>query len=167
MRKFKVGDRVCRVESRTDFARMPVGATDTVEMVDQGGLTLKKYGYGHDPNMFELVKEEENRHIHHDLIIAWAKGAKIEIYNESAKVWVPSKCPAWSTICKYRIKPEPKPDVTLYARACKTAPKSGCLAGAMMVEYPDMDHNVKFTFDGETNVLKSVELINQLNKEQV
>lgn len=45
-------------------------------------------------------------HIHHDAIIAWAKGAEIEFLSESGK-WINANTPMWRTDMQYRVKPEP------------------------------------------------------------
>lgn len=43
-------------------------------------------------------------HVHKDLIIAWANGAKIEYYSESDEEWFESDRPSWNPETKYRIK---------------------------------------------------------------
>lgn len=42
---------------------------------------------------------------HKDLIEQWAQGEEIQIQNESGE-WVYVKCPSWSLLSQYRIKPE-------------------------------------------------------------
>ncbi len=105
------------------------------------------------------------RHKHADLIIAWANGAKIQVkVNNGGKVWKDCDVfgpPGWYEGNEYRIKPEPKPDVVLYAHIqCRsnlnTAVIAGGLASPSLCEGED---NVKLVFDGETNTLKSVEMI--------
>jgi hypothetical protein len=88
-------------------------------------------------------------HVHAELIKAWADGAKIQ-YQCSGGDWrdVVRNSPTWNISETYRIKPEPKPDVvqTLYLH----------LGGA----YPTgAGPNIKAIFDGETGVLKDVQLI--------
>lgn len=47
------------------------------------------------------------RHKHYELIIQWAEGAQIEIFD--GKNWQPSEQPEWLPNREYRIKPaEPK-----------------------------------------------------------
>jgi len=46
------------------------------------------------------------QHIHHDAIIAWAKGAEIEFLSDNNK-WVNANTPMWWTDMQYRVKPEP------------------------------------------------------------
>ena len=91
---------------------------------------------------------------HHDLIVAWAKGADIQWYDGST--WITTPYPGWGAEQSYRIKPEPKPDVILY----------GCVVkGSVFICNIDTlkikTDNVKFIFDGETGKLKKAEVINE------
>ena len=102
-------------------------------------------------------------HKHHDLIVAWAKGADIQWYDGST--WITTPHPGWATQHSYRIKPEPKPDVILY----------GCVVKKHWTEYEEegsvficnidtlkiKTDNVKFIFDGETGKLKKAEVIDE------
>ena len=102
------------------------------------------------------------KHKHYDLIFAWANGAKIECFD--GQLWVGLENPRWYFNDTYRIKPEPKPDVVLYAYAKNYNGKSyGHLSSAMLLEdlwlMSDIKANIKLTYDGETRTLKSVELI--------
>ena len=112
--------------------------------------------YFYESNLFELVTEKENTvttekkpHKHRDLIIAWANGATIQICLDTG-YWCDDPYPAWDGEFVYRIKPEPKPDQSR----------------TMFVElHPKLDNafnkpNLKLTFDGETEKLKAVEIIN-------
>lgn len=47
--------------------------------------------------------DQSDWHPHHDLIVAWARGAEIEGYNMG--VWRDVEHPDWSLI-RYRIKPD-------------------------------------------------------------
>ena len=51
------------------------------------------------------VVDKINWHKHHDLIIAWAKGAEIEYQFLNFPTWKSAKNPSWFTDYKYRIKP--------------------------------------------------------------
>jgi hypothetical protein len=44
------------------------------------------------------------KHKHADLIIAWANGAKIQVFSLGG--WSDALTPAWDSGMKYRIKPE-------------------------------------------------------------
>ena len=112
-------------------------------------------------------------HKHAALIKAWAEGATIQVnFPNDAERWTDTPDPAWGTSYsrKYRIKPEPKPDLVVnavmefkekwkhpYIRCNWTG---GCPAG--------YQHNLKlglpviaFTFDGETDQLKKVEIVSK------
>jgi hypothetical protein len=45
-------------------------------------------------------------HPHHDIIVAWAKGAKIECYAVSTRKWVTTPYPLWAETTQYRVKPK-------------------------------------------------------------
>ncbi len=100
-----------------------------------------------------------NKHKHHDLIVAWAKGAKIQaLSNTKQDIWWDIDSPKWSETTIYRIKPEPKPDVVLYGKAQVAKDiKYGEVLSVGDVRY-DYD-NVQFTFDGETHKLIKVEVL--------
>ena len=114
MSKFKVGDKVRRVKLSQHiiiFAGMGVGEVDVVTRVLIETMDLEKYGVGHNMDYFELVEDTSKHHEHHDLIIQWAKGAKIEYYSTTFDEWLADDCPSWKTSASYRIKPPvPKTD---------------------------------------------------------
>ena len=107
-------------------------------------------------------------HKHADLIKAWADGAKIQCRTNSVCTWADIAGPSWSNDCDYRIKPEPKPDIVVnsimeFKHKWKTPSLRcswegiECPAGYMhnLIGF----HHIRYTFDGETEVLKSVELV--------
>jgi len=47
------------------------------------------------------------QHVHHDAIIAWAKGAQMQSLSETTGNWFDVETPLWQEKGKYRIKPEP------------------------------------------------------------
>ena len=51
------------------------------------------------------VVDTSNYHKHHDIIVAWAKGAKIESQSPYDTRWNSVKSPCWFKDYKYRIKP--------------------------------------------------------------
>ena len=88
---------------------------------------------------------------HAELIKAWADGAEIEWEYEGE--WFDAVGnPEWQTNVKYRIKPEPKPDIY-------------CMEYFYLSDDGDWmstncsPANLKLTFDGETNKLKSAEVL--------
>jgi hypothetical protein len=94
------------------------------------------------------------KHKHADLIHAWADGAEIQVYcNDST--WEDVDYPAWGGGIKYRIKPEPKPDVVKHFFV-----ESHFWAGIRLSEASQLDTPVlSITFDGETGKLKSAEVL--------
>ena len=106
-----------------------------------------------------------NKHKHYELIIAWANGAEIE-YKDSFNMWNYHENPIWLINEEYRIKPEPKPDVVLYAYS-KPYEKNGISLitnGYIRYEniFPLKEYskpNIKLTYDGESKELKSAEVI--------
>jgi len=99
-------------------------------------------------------------HKHAELIKAWADGAEIQLNVSPKSGWKDTHQPSWRPSYEYRIKPEPKPDVVLFAWAVLTSyHQLSNQPFGMMRKDPLPADNVKFTFDGETGVLKSVEMI--------
>lgn len=94
-------------------------------------------------------------HKHHDLIVAWAKGADIQWYDGSA--WATTLYPGWAPQHSYRIKPEPKPDrvVLGYVNNCGYVWNPGTGIWNQEVK------NLRLTIDGETGKLKKAEVIDE------
>lgn len=96
-------------------------------------------------------------HKHAELIKAWADGHQIQYRHNGQMGWtsIGDYPPEWSLNTEYRIKPEPKPDVSFYARL-----ELDNLPKRVQVMDPDPQlHNVKLTFDGETGELKAAEVL--------
>jgi hypothetical protein len=91
------------------------------------------------------------RHKHADLIIEWANGAQIQYYDAIMRRWDDTKNPVWNETIKFRIKPEPKPDVMVQFHAVDYSVYSAM--------YFDRIPNLKLTFDGETGELKAAEVM--------
>ena len=89
------------------------------------------------------------KHKHAELIKAWADGAEIETLSKLQKCWVEVSHPAWEEDYEYRIKPEPKPNEVRFYRLWHE--------GSFWCD--EYSANIKATFDGETNKLKSAEVI--------
>jgi hypothetical protein len=152
---FKVGDRVKLICS---FAYGTLGTVIGYPDWIKGGKNDGSVVYvRRDPagphdclryheSELELISNTKH-HKHHDLFIAWAKGAKIQFRQPSLKEWHDTDRPMWDVEMDYRIKPEPKPDVV----------KEWGVAQVGITNA--LDPNVKFTFDGETGKLKAVELL--------
>ena len=101
------------------------------------------------------------KHKHYDLILAWANGAEIQYYFYDK--WSPVKNPNWDNETEYRIKPEPKPDIVLYSYSTKLNFDFASLTNARSLDHLrkniETKPNIKLTYDGDTNELKSVEKI--------
>jgi hypothetical protein len=108
------------------------------------------------PQDFRLKPE---RHLHQDLIDAWKSGAIIQsqVFNEH---WVDSfdNKPLWSEDIKYRIKPQPKPDIVGYLEIHGQVNSTDIFVGIITSDYW-LGDNVKVVLCGETLKLKSVEII--------
>jgi hypothetical protein len=91
------------------------------------------------------------KHIHADLIHAWANGAEIEVRRSKNAPWDRCETPRWYSDFEYRIKQEPVPDVVAhyYATICSVS-----LASRF-----DRVPNLKLTFDGAAGKLKSAEVL--------
>ena len=91
-------------------------------------------------------------HKHAEAIKAWADGKKIQYRSDEIKDWqdMPICTPSWFEDVEYRIKPEPLivEDHVYYSESINTWNNAS-------FKKP----NIRFTFDGETKELKSVEII--------
>lgn len=100
-------------------------------------------------------------HKHAKLIKAWADGAKIQVrfYGND---WQDIECnkPLWITDYEYRIKPEPKPDVILYASWFrKTIGNTTGDKDLALCWQWGCDGVLSITMDGETGKLKAAEVL--------
>ena len=102
-------------------------------------------------------------HKHHDLIVAWAKGAQIQcqVFGKPNQ-WFDIDNPDWLDAYTYRIKPNP--DVVLYKYICT---KGFTYTRDSLEDYGDTKGkegnfpNLKLILDGETGKLKKAEVINE------
>jgi hypothetical protein len=93
------------------------------------------------------LEEKIMKRVHHDLIVAWAAGAKIQICVFS--VWEDIETPSWDHDLEYRIKPEPKPN---YVELTSLYQPDG-------YEWKHLGF-FRVTFNGDTKKVLSVEVIN-------
>ena len=112
-----------------------------------------------------LPEPKRQPHKHAVFIKAWADGALIECKQDNGD-WYKICSPLWDAT-EYRIKPEPKPDIVVNTlmefKESWRSPSirrvwNGLRPGGYQYDvgrYPQ----VRYTFDGETNELKSVEII--------
>lgn len=158
---FKKGDRVCYNCATHEYScgkiqRGGIYTVSTVEKVSWGQIiTLKEFGdFTWSGCNFTLEEQDTSKHHkHHDLIIAWAKGAKIESRPFGNGAWGSPRPPQWLDHYEYRIKPEPKPDIVSNIMVVRPIP-----VGSLCSDGKHYDE-VKCTYDGETGKLKAVELI--------
>ena len=97
-------------------------------------------------------------HPHAELIKAWADGAEIQTLVTPEWGWEDVKNPRWDENNTYRIKPQPKPDVVIYGTAI-LSPDCAIPFISRLGYLRSTSDNVKFIFDGESNVIKSAEVI--------
>ena len=107
MNKFKTGDKIVRVSNGSSYNfTLPIGFKATViEGYKYKDQELLSKGIIND--LWELAEDTSKHHVHHDLIIAWAKGAKIEYDSASLLVWKLIDKPGWHKDMRYRVRPPP------------------------------------------------------------
>ncbi len=93
--------------------------------------------------------QQNKRHKHADLIIAWANGAEIEFQHATGNWYGVPSHPYWSEGVEFRIKPAKPKDIvkTMFVEV------DPCLDNAYD------KYNLKLTFDGETKKLVKSEVI--------
>ena len=112
--EFKVGDKF--VVTKESFRQQ--GYTHVYVVTDvtpHGSIHFTDHN-GHESLVFKPEIEkyiETEKHIHHDLIVAWAKDPKgviIQYFFKQEGEWRDTVCnnPLWETGTKYRIKPKTK-----------------------------------------------------------
>lgn len=98
-------------------------------------------------------------HKHAELIKAWADGAEIEVSYlvvgaDGWSEWKVEEYPRWyDPMARFRIKPEPKPDIVAF--------RNLSIDGSLNVSIANDSHlnEWRLTFDGETRKLKSAEVL--------
>jgi hypothetical protein len=104
MSKFKVGDKVEKLDGRPFISGYYVHTVDSIErdkiwFVESEAWLSSKFlqlACGHP-------EDTSKYHKHHDLIIQWAKGAEIELLDYNG-VWENVTTPSWGKYTEYRIK---------------------------------------------------------------
>jgi len=101
-------------------------------------------------------------HIHADLIKAWADGAKVQyqvfVPYHNQHEWFNTDTPNWSENCAWRIKPEDNPDIIVKGFAGLVEYSVNPNHRVYINHFP-RTYNVLFMFDGTTNQLKLVKMI--------
>tara|TARA_R110002051_G_C8565057_1_gene474851 strand:+ start:164 stop:541 length:378 start_codon:yes stop_codon:yes gene_type:complete len=98
----KVGDLVEFINGNTYQGKLHNKVTSISDCGDYIGINGKSTGTRR--SWLKLV-DTSNWHKHHDVIIAWAKGAEIEYYSRSKSRWGTDTFPYWTRNMQYRIKP--------------------------------------------------------------
>ena len=159
---FKVGDKVRRLEDCNLPLRgisRAAGTISTVSKVSDAGSWMGLVGQTHDvcdpvpfaTHVYELVKPDKVPHVHAEVIKAWADGATIQVHRGGkTDTWEDHVSPSFAKEFKYRVKPEPKPDVKQIMSPTLWNPVKKGTFFTVSIEY---------TYDGETGKLKAVELI--------
>lgn len=70
------------------------------------GQTLSVYAVDIEEVQQKVLEDTSKFHVHHDLIIAWAKGAKIQFSAGDGYSWLNTNKPEWNSDYLYRIQPE-------------------------------------------------------------
>jgi hypothetical protein len=100
-------------------------------------------------------------HKHAATIKAWADGAEIQCRNECDRVWkdMAGPNPCWFEDLEYRIKPEPREDVVMTRKISILVEPNDTEPEGLVNVTAGFTRNVRFVFDGETRLLKHVELL--------
>ena len=104
MKKFKTGDRVRRKDG-TCFSNGDLEVT--VRCLEEKKVWLQESDSWTLETHLKLAEDTSKHHVHHDLIIAWAKGAEIEYESTNLFVWKLIDQPSWRENMRYRVKPTP------------------------------------------------------------
>lgn len=164
---FKVGDKVRYIGGYSiSLDRDGIYTVKSVQPSayrSAGFIQVEEFYGAFNARNFKLFEEAAHKpetaakqpHKHAALIKAWADGAEIEVKVYAVDKWVDPGIggPSWHPNSEYRIKPEPKSDVVeeqiVYHRQRDVTGATRRVVAS----------NVKYTFDGETGKLKSVEML--------
>jgi hypothetical protein len=89
------------------------------------------------------------KNIHYEAIMAWAKGAAIELHDPEKDTWHDTLNPSWYDSLTYRVKQAPKPDAVREVLLVNSLS-----AGPLLYAASPLECNCVLVFDGETNKLK-------------
>ena len=100
---------------------------------------------------------------HAELIKLWADGALIQWKDEERVGWQDcyNNLPTWSPQFKYRVKPEPKPDVVRYCCLDIDCNNNVTVRSNYFNESAVRCDNLMVVFDGETGELKDAQVLAQ------
>jgi len=89
------------------------------------------------------------KHKHYDIIMEWAKGKEIELYDGYHDTWHAIDNPTWYEDVAYRIKPEAPKDIVREALIVNSLS-----AGPLLYAAAPLEANCVLVFDGTTGKLK-------------
>jgi hypothetical protein len=99
------------------------------------------------------------KHKHSEVLKAWADGIECQGWDHAKKDWYDITNMSSFDYCDdARIKPEPKPDVELFATVLTYEDGYDCYITSATPYYGNSS-NLKIIFDGQTSKLKSAEVI--------
>jgi len=88
------------------------------------------------------------------VIQAHKEGKAIQVFDNYKGMWVDISCPYWNfSACKYRVKPEARPDKVVPVRSWITP------VGDLVLYSCTQNADLFLTFDCETGKLKSAEVL--------
>ena len=97
------------------------------------------------------------KHKHYDCIVAWAEGKTVQNFNDRRMCWEDiTGDPYWVDSYQYRIKPEPDVVKIFYL---ESNPLLGLRFSEEINPIQEKTKRIRCTFDGETYMLKAVEMI--------
>lgn len=97
------------------------------------------------------------RHKHYDCIVAWAEGKTVQNFNDRRMCWEDiAGDPYWVDSFQYRIKPEPDVVKIFYL---ESNPLLGLRFSEEINPIQEKTKRIRCTFDGETYILKAVEML--------
>lgn len=66
-----------------------------------------------EPVVVNSREDTSKWHPHHDIIVAWAKGAEVQFSTDEGSAWLTTKSPAWEPNYLYRVKPKEQPKYSI------------------------------------------------------
>ena len=117
MNKFNIGDQVVLLRSNTEMCQLnsykgkfSTGYIGTItDVYGDKSVKIDNEGAGcwiHVSQIAPAPKYNNKPHIHHDLIIEWARGAVIEFKNANGIWKILGETILWKEDLEYRIKPD-------------------------------------------------------------
>ena len=102
--------------------------------------------------------------VHAEVIKAWADGAEIEFFDGDSWQDVVNG-PSWSSHTRYRIKPEPKPDIVLESHVYIISERISSRHDHISMNPFRGTPNVRLIFCGDTKQLKDASFISEGDSE--